>query len=296
MPARNARLDEYVGGARPAYPVEARLGAHGEWKTTGIDFSDYGRMSRMQQKLDSGRYLATPAWVLNDSQLRTVLVHYLEDRANVNPAPQLSEIERIRRAEKALQAVIPRNEAVLTRLAKEYVALKRDGGDVRMLARLIEGLDTVLVVTKDIASKALMVAHLYYRMGLNSVEVAKEVGIKPPHCRAMLWRLRKVAAALGYGTAPRRERKRPRANVKCKPAPLGSESRQEIVSSPEFIDLFEKARLRLRDPKRKACKHGHEICPANAHVGDMRRLGQYCCNECQRAYNLRSYSKATARS
>lgn len=61
------------------------------------------------------------------------------------------------------------------------------------------------------------------------------------------------------------------------------QDRDEIVSSPEFIALFEASRAKFKDPSRATCKRGHEICPANAHVGDMRRPPhRYSCDPCLR--------------
>jgi 5-methylcytosine-specific restriction endonuclease McrA len=71
-------------------------------------------------------------------------------------------------------------------------------------------------------------------------------------------------------------------------------ARVTIVSSPDFIKLFEKARLRMLNPKRKWCKKGrHKICPANAHVGDVRRAGLYQCYPCWRA-TQKTWLKSTA--
>jgi hypothetical protein len=71
-------------------------------------------------------------------------------------------------------------------------------------------------------------------------------------------------------------------------------ARQKVVSSASFIKLFENARARMANPKRKACKHGHPISAANAHVGDMKRLGTYACDPCNRASQVR-YMKAQAK-
>jgi len=58
-------------------------------------------------------------------------------------------------------------------------------------------------------------------------------------------------------------------------------ARAAIVSSPAFKKLFKKARARMHNPKRKWCKKGrHEICPANAHVGDILSVGLYNCYPC----------------
>lgn len=71
-------------------------------------------------------------------------------------------------------------------------------------------------------------------------------------------------------------------------------ARQKVVSSPAFIKLFEKARARMANPKRKTCKHGHKISAANAHVGDLKRLGVYACDPCNRAAQVR-YMKQAAK-
>lgn len=70
--------------------------------------------------------------------------------------------------------------------------------------------------------------------------------------------------------------------TKKKPAKKNGKriDRAVIVASAAFIALFEKARKKMRDPERKTCKAGHKICAANAHVGDLKRLGRYNCNPC----------------
>lgn len=72
------------------------------------------------------------------------------------------------------------------------------------------------------------------------------------------------------------------------------EKHDKTVSSASFIKLFEKARARMRDPKRKACAHGHPIAAANAHVGDMKRTGRYTCDPCNRAAQARYHSSPVA--
>src|SRR4029077_14845405 len=52
-------------------------------------------------------------------------------------------------------------------------------------------------------------------------------------------------------------------------------ARQKVVSSTSFVKLFERARARMANPKRKTCKHGHKISAANAHVGALKRLGGF---------------------
>jgi hypothetical protein len=71
-------------------------------------------------------------------------------------------------------------------------------------------------------------------------------------------------------------------------------ARQKVVSSASFIKLFEKARAKMTNPKRKTCKHGHKISAANAHVGDLKRLGVYACDPCNRVSQVR-YMKRLAK-
>lgn len=69
-------------------------------------------------------------------------------------------------------------------------------------------------------------------------------------------------------------------------------ARSKVVSSASFIKLFEKARAKMANPKRKSCKHGHKISAANAHVADLKRTGRYTCDPCNRAAQVRYMKKA----
>jgi hypothetical protein len=65
------------------------------------------------------------------------------------------------------------------------------------------------------------------------------------------------------------------------------------------IKLFEKARAKMANPKRKTCKHSHKICAVNAQVGDMKRLGVYACERthCRAARSTtQNLDRAAARS
>ncbi|HYM76123.1 MAG TPA: hypothetical protein VE377_09120 [Candidatus Dormibacteraeota bacterium] len=327
--ARNARFDEYVGVRRKLPIQKATFDAEGVAESNGIDWGDFGRMGQFQHKLDSGRLSDTPSWATNDKQLRAVLVVYLERRAGLMKPGPGTEIQRLQRAQATLIKQTASFQVSLDKMVHRYAGilarLKETPADTEALAAKhdcatqIQNLDTVLLFNKDIAGKVLRVVHCYYRMGYTSVQVETETGLKPPHVREILWRLRKVAALLGFHNPPCRRHKRvryskPRVCILCG-APRGkgykfcdacgslynhraasaastakkkattppTPKRHAIVSSPEFIALFDVWRARTGD-KRRHCKNGHAICAANAHVGDMRREGRYFCNECQRAY------------
>src|SRR5690349_11740453 len=70
--------------------------------------------------------------------------------------------------------------------------------------------------------------------------------------------------------------------------------RAKVVGSANFIKLFEKARKAMQDPARKKCAHGHAICATNAHVGDLKRIGLYSCDPCNRAAQARYAKRESA--
>lgn len=205
------------------YPVSARKAVDG-WITTGIAFEDYARMSTHSHKASGERRLPTPVWAVNDGLLRELLVKFMEERAGFRRKQKGGLLERLERANAAVLAQRPRQIAVLTKLCKEYVAVKKYGAhqdctdeEVMRLAEKIlgktplcaevareklakkyardweieiEGIDTYLRYTKNGgAGTVAAIVWLYYRVGLDSVGVGGELNLKPPHIRQILWRL-----------------------------------------------------------------------------------------------------------
>jgi hypothetical protein len=174
------------------YPVSARAEAGEEFSSPGIAFEDYSRMHQQQRKQSGGRRLPTPAWALRPDLCRAVIVHYIERRANINKPQPGTERERLERASKRNTERCKRKEAVLRKLCAEFVELKKSGADparANNVAEQIKNLDTCLRVDRNIAGIALRCVHLYYGAGLDSVGVATEMGLKPPHVRALIWKL-----------------------------------------------------------------------------------------------------------
>lgn len=67
----------------------------------------------------------------------------------------------------------------------------------------IEGLDTYLRVHETGGAATIAsIVYLYYRVGLDSVGVGAELGLKPPHVRQTLWRLFETAAKLWPDSVP----------------------------------------------------------------------------------------------
>ncbi len=214
-------------GRKPAYAVGIRFAAHGEVDSTGLDWADACRMGYVGRKLNAGRCGETPRWALNDDSLRKVLVRYVEKRAGFKKVQPGSEAQRLQRSQEKLIARRVSAENVLTNLAREYAALKVSdadyGGRLRELAIEIENLDTTILVNEKMAGLALRVVHLYYRQGLDSPQVAHEVGLKPPHIRQILSRLRNVAASLGFHSTIQRSWKGGRRRAESVLAPKAAE-------------------------------------------------------------------------
>lgn len=178
----------------PKFPVSAKFVADGEVETPGIAFEDYRTMSTQEFKLEPSRRLEAPEWALNDALLRKVLVRFIEARAGFNYSRSGTEQERLQLAMQKIAAQRPARIAVLKGLCAKYVALKQRGyypEYLRKLAQEIESWDTVLRFDSNIAAIVIGVVHAYYRRGLDSVDVAEEFNMKPPHVRMILWRLRR---------------------------------------------------------------------------------------------------------
>lgn len=64
---------------------------------------------------------------------------------------------------------------------------------LRQLEIEIEGIDTYLRITENGGADVICaVVYLYYRVGLDSVGVGIELGLKPPHVRQTLWKLHRT--------------------------------------------------------------------------------------------------------
>lgn len=173
-------------------PVSAEYDGAG-FQSPGISFEDYSRMATIQHKQSGERRLPTPQWALRPDLLRSVIVHFVERRAALGKKAQPgTERERLERASQKNVERCKRKQAILQRLCAEFVELKRLGGDpvrAKKLSEQIQNLDTCLRIDRGIAGTAIRVVHLYYSVGLDSVGVATELGLKPPHVRQMLWKL-----------------------------------------------------------------------------------------------------------
>jgi hypothetical protein len=197
-----ARFDETQFADRRALPISAEVTADG-WKSTGIDFSDFRRMSTQQRKASGERRLPTPIWAIRNSLLQALLVHFLEGRAaggfwrSTKLRDDGDTVKRLVRAQGILNRQRAAQSQILDSLCKEYVATN-DPARKRALQREIESLDTLLRYTANDSGAAIIAAVvvLYYRVGMDSVGVGMELQIKPTHVRRLLWSLHRCASAI----------------------------------------------------------------------------------------------------
>jgi hypothetical protein len=179
--------------------VEATYhGAAEGWRSNGLAFSDYARMqTRMSNKPDKGRRAPTPAWVHNDEVVCEVVTLFMEERAHLVVANQErvrkarlgSVCERLDRAQSRLIEKRPELERTLRELCSRFTT---EPENRKMLAILIENFDTQLRISERGPSIAVAVLHYYYRMGMDSVAVGQELGLKPVHVRQLLHRLNRT--------------------------------------------------------------------------------------------------------
>lgn len=157
-------------------------------------------MSTHMHKLEVGRRNERPTWAINEKQLARVLATYMEARASLGKRNhEGTPAERIKRAQVRIKSQLPNRIETIQRLCKEYVELKRSPAAthkrLRELEGQIESLDTYICASQKDGGllSAVGCVQGYFREGLTSVECAERLHIKPPHVRAIIWRLNKSA-------------------------------------------------------------------------------------------------------
>lgn len=266
------------------HPVHADFDGH-DFHSNGIAFEDYARMSTQRHcKLNYGRHTAAPDWVFNDSKLRAVIVGCIEARAYMHSNNYIpkhgTHAERLARAQQALAAKRPNLEARIDGLCQHYMNVKR-AGDMALAAKLaqkVEEVDTQLRLLDEPAKYYVGAAYYYWRTGLDSVATAQQLHIKPPHVRALLWRMGKVAGQLGYG-APKIIRHGPKKMptedlLAVAKAVIEKNRRQQISAKlrgrprPEFVrQKISKARKGWVIPETQRQKISASLLAAKARQG-----------------------------
>jgi hypothetical protein len=197
----------------------------------GLDGSDfYGNSAAdrpgMQvaiHKPSGQRRLDTPAWALRNDMLADVIANYCLSRAGVRHrvgtvAEKMALAKTL--AARRRKMLVGRLDCLCSRYVAAKKQTRRDYAELRSLEINIENLDTSLRILDNEAVIAAGVVYHYYHRHADSVAVGQALGLKSPHVRIMLWRLRIIAAELGYdkhAVADERKSRPQRAPTKILP-------------------------------------------------------------------------------
>jgi hypothetical protein len=193
-PAHGALVSEPSFAYRGRRPVSAEFDSDGAFSSPCICFDDYSRMRTVVHKSCGERQLPTPSWAVNASELRALLVRFLETRAGIRKPGAGSLIQRLNEAHRRLLASIPRKIEVLDRLCVEFQSAKQtDPARARMLQSQIQNLDTSIRLIRLGPGTVARMVHLYYAVGYNSCGCASEIGCSPMLVRQTLYRLHRIA-------------------------------------------------------------------------------------------------------
>ncbi len=228
-------FDPHIFASSHLRPINAHQTSAG-FVGSGIGFDDYSRMHTSSHKLSGQRRLDTPAWALQPALLGNVIAQYCLNRAGVRHRVTGTPAEKLALA-KTLQGHRKKKLSdTLDGLCRLYVAEKnktpRNYARLRELEIEIEGLDTSIRILGNEAEIAAGVVYHYYHRAADSIAVGQELHLKSPHVRIILWRLRLVAAELGYGTHVKCDARRAlRAAAIAPPAPC-----DEVVAVRMFLE------------------------------------------------------------
>lgn len=193
-----------MDGYNEKHPVHADYLGNGEFDSTGLAFEDYTRMSTVRRKLNTNRRYSAPPWAFNDDKVAKIIVSFIESRAAMGKLRKWkrdgSNTERLARAQEELNRRQPDLVSTLDKLTARYMAAMQvmDDEDLAPIGRKVEEVDTQLFTLDKVPQLLAGVVYFYWRMGLDSVETGRQIGLKPPHVRQMLHKLWHIAAALGY--------------------------------------------------------------------------------------------------
>lgn len=266
-------FDPHQFADRKQNPVSAHITSDG-WVSTGISFEDYNRCQVRVKKTAGERRLPTPEWAMNNYKLRRVIVTFMEERAFSKKEREKIKGSLKNRLEKAKTKILSRRPKmldVMKKLCLEYVEIKTKGlnpeisdrdwnlskkqpymefaeGEARYVDEMkrrrqleieIEGIDTYLRYTEHGGADVVAaIVYFYYRVGLDSVGVGAELGLKPPHIRQTLWRLHRAAeralepsqgSESGEASSKKRGSKNPRSGAS---APSSSASKKKLYTPP----------------------------------------------------------------
>ena len=167
-----------------------------------IAWSDKNFMHVERRRCSRDLKRSVPEWVFNNEMLRHVCLIYLERRFAIHAPTGASHTERLAAINKVAAAQKEQRMRVVdVRLDQFNLAKDRHTSSDRMkrLALVLQVEDTRAVVNSRIAAVILGVAYMSWRQRMKSTEVAEALGIKPPHVRIILYRLKRIHADIQAG-------------------------------------------------------------------------------------------------
>lgn len=176
-------------------PVSVRYMGLDRWDTTGLSFEDYSHGHKEEHALFINRRISPPSFAVNTSEMKIVLARYFELRAGMR-TPKIGTPEwRLKIALRKIQKNIPRDREVLSGLNREYVELKRTGGDperLRKLENVIRALNGEIQMAKRGVASIVALIYFHFRLGYSSPQTAAELAIFPQTVRQTAFRLTRL--------------------------------------------------------------------------------------------------------
>ena len=132
------------------------------------------------------------------------------------------------------------------------------GGDPARLTLLeseIQGVDAQIRINRAPAKILAGVIYFYYREGLDSTQVGAELGFKSPCVRQLLFRIMKIALALGLETPE---------SITCQRRDLADERSKRAADKQAALDAGRAARIAAREAAKMTTK------PPRAKLGPAR--------------------------
>jgi hypothetical protein len=259
MPAQGAVLVRHQSLRRTVLPVHLPNEHEDGTFDRGLSFDDFSRC-QTESHTRGTKHLAVPAWTMNPKSFGIVVLEFLARRV-------LSPLTRnaFRGTDRELMYVIlaaTKNkraglEVIVKRLCREFTEHRECTSPLcvkrrKVLASEIKNTDRQLRLLSrpDVIVNA---AHLYYRNGFSSPEVAHELGglVSPWGVRALICRMNNTAQSLGYEVAHRAPR---RGDAERAAQRLAKRAAKDYAHTPEQRRISNAANSRRWREKHKTAR------------------------------------------
>lgn len=241
----------------------ARFDHEGQAVTCGLSFEDGARTTvHTVAKLAPCRRHSCPEYVLDDGKLAMVLTYLWTRRAYGAAGRYEFDATGDLRAqlhaaqEHIKKFIIPRELQFLDEACRAYVNAS-DPVSKAHASSLVRHYDSELQTLKRGAGVVARCLILYWRVGYNSVDVAREVGLSPVHVRQLTHR-----ASWAWKQMQKPQKPRP-AKRPLSPAQLAQQERRRKINSARRRIKAAEARLRAAEADHaQAIREGDAVLQA----------------------------------